>query len=234
MNCTDLPIRAADYHAGTLDSPARARFEAHLQSCRDCRAADQEYREGLQALPPWPAETPDCSDDEAIEALFAAAARPSTPPAWPTLAAGPTPLLARSRRGPRATWLPLALAASLLVGLGGLGWWTRPALTPDRQDTERLLAEASEPDDAATDWADLGRLEESLLAEQANTSDAGPELEPQDVDPARLEEDLWSELARDEADLADPWPAGGPSLEDEIGRLDRQQQQRLMALFEQG
>ena len=56
--CETLPEQAPDYHSGALTAADAARYESHLSSCPSCQRADEQYRQGLELLLPWPAEMP--------------------------------------------------------------------------------------------------------------------------------------------------------------------------------
>lgn len=44
MTCQDLVAFMLDYVDGTLPADVRARFDAHLEECDDCRAYLKDYR----------------------------------------------------------------------------------------------------------------------------------------------------------------------------------------------
>lgn len=44
MTCQDLVAFMLDYVEGTLPPDERARFDAHLHECEDCRAYLKDYR----------------------------------------------------------------------------------------------------------------------------------------------------------------------------------------------
>jgi hypothetical protein len=231
MDCHELPELCPDYHAGALEEAQAARYREHLALCEACRSADEEYRQGLELLMPWPVEPSSRSDREFLGALFAVAGR-SGDPGSPGMSLLPS-RSPRAVRRPRLVLGPLALAASLLIALAWMGWQDREALVAG-QDAEALIAAALEQDDALAPWADLSGLEASLLEAQAELLGEASELDLPDLDPAGFEEGLWSELAAEAGGFEEPWPGDGPSLEEELDRLEPQELQRLVTLFEQG
>ena len=112
IDCKTLDDFSAPYVDGELDAAARAVVDAHLSRCPPCRSrveAEQAVRELIHAR-----QSALCAGG-ASAALRArcAAARPaasSSPPAAAPIAARPSW---------RARFAPLALAASLFLGVGG-------------------------------------------------------------------------------------------------------------------
>jgi putative zinc finger protein len=224
MNCLQLPELCPAYHAGALEPAEALQYREHLAACDACRRADEEYRLGLAALSPWPIEPSSRSDEEFLDALFSEIRRS----AGPVLLAGRRPAVRRS-----FAWWPLALAASLLLVLGGLAWRDHGALVPAPAG-EELLADALEPLDTVSPWADLSGLEDSLLEEQAGLAEDVLPVETAAIDPARVEEGFWSDLAGNGVSFDAPWPDAGPSIQEEIEGLDPAQRIRLRASFEHG
>lgn len=234
--CENLPELAPDYHSGALTGTEAARYEEHLFSCAMCRSADEQYRQGLELLLPWPEEPSNVSDADFLASLLAATqeakSRQLTTPVPRT---GGMPLLAVVPRGAQRTgrkriaWAPVALAASILLLITGLSW--REGHSPVSLP---VTAEMVEGDGSPLAWADLSGLEDSLLADQSGLVELAGLDEESDLDPAILEDEVWSELAPEESVLDEAWPGAGPALEDEINQLDVNQKAHLMELFEQG
>ena len=234
--CENLPELAPDYHSGALTAPEAARYEAHLSSCATCRSADEQYRQGLELLLPWPAEPSKVSDADFLAKLLAATQEAKSR-ALPTTVAGEVarPVLAVVPRDDQRTgrkriaWAPVALAASILILIAGLSW--REGHSPvSLPVTEEMVEGEGSP----LAWADLSGLEESLLADQSGLVELAGLDEDSYLDPALLEEEVWFEIAPEESAFEEAWPSAGPALEDEINQLDVNQKAHLMELFEQG
>lgn len=126
------------YATDALDPDERARFEAHLATCADCRAEVAGFHETLADLAIAGAEAPPASSR--AEVLVSVAATRQVPPTGAPVTA------LDDRRRHTATWV-LAAAACLLVVLGAV-----VALTsPDRRasDAEQIAAIVA-ADDART------------------------------------------------------------------------------------
>ena len=234
--CENQPEVAPDYHAGALSAPEAARYEAHLAACGSCRTADAEYREGLGLLAPWPVEPSSVSDAEFLATLFASAKRLETSSgSAASVQTRPGPLTVvggglASRRS-RVAWAPVAMAASILLLIGGLAW--RESHVPVRAPLSTDLAEV-EGDDSQLAWADLSGLEDSLLSDPSSLAELTTLDEDGELDSTAVEDELWSDLGRDEGLYEEAWPGTEGSLEDEIDQLDGDQRAHLMELFEQG
>jgi len=123
MNCETCHTLLDDYADGTLSAEDRARVEQHLAGCAACRAVADDFR--------------------AIR-LAAGTLERHTPPAdtWAQLSAaleaertrGRLSVVARFWRG-GMTWQPLAVAAALLLIVGGTSWvvWKELAVAPPAQ-----------------------------------------------------------------------------------------------------
>jgi hypothetical protein len=246
MSCHQLPELCPDYHAGALSAQQAARYEQHLRECAECRLADAEYGEGLALLQPLPEEVSERSDEQFLADLLASGECPlhisadarqgflaeTLHPQDLVGALHATPLPAR--RSP-LRWLPLALAASILLALSAL-LWQRGQPQPERAeaelalDDETLFAEA----DLLAWVEELPRLEESLLEGQAELALGEVLPEGPEQDPEALEEELWAELALEDEALEEPWPEPEPGLQEALEALSPEQLEHLKELVEQG
>ncbi|HTD29495.1 MAG TPA: zf-HC2 domain-containing protein [Xanthomonadaceae bacterium] len=136
MQCSDARLLLHAYLDNELDAGDSVRLMRHVADCPAC--SDELERQSrlkdlLQRARPQPA-MPDAVRARILAALPLSASAPTDPAtvaAEPTSTLAPTPLLLRPRRRMR-TWtgLPVALAASLmlLLGGGGIGMaWQRHA-----------------------------------------------------------------------------------------------------------
>jgi anti-sigma factor RsiW len=64
MTCAEVAARVTDYLDGALTAAERARFEAHLEGCEDCRRYVAQFAQTLNALGALRAgdPAPDCLD----------------------------------------------------------------------------------------------------------------------------------------------------------------------------
>lgn len=97
----------ADYILGELTPQETRGVETHLATCETCRAEVRTLRETLVNLAETvPPVTPPATAWSAIQTRLTAEASENRVPS----------------PKPRRTWQPFALAASLLIALGGLFW----------------------------------------------------------------------------------------------------------------
>jgi anti-sigma factor RsiW len=128
--CEFFADAIVEHAAGRLDAERRARVEAHVASCQDCR----EALEVIRALRSAPLAVP-----EDLEARLRAAVAPVAPaPRRPEAASPPVPFR-RSRRSWRPWALPLAAAAGLAVA--GLGIGQLVSTGPESNGDLELAAE---------------------------------------------------------------------------------------------
>ena len=144
MNCDRCHDRIDDYVDGTLEPEVRADVEQHLATCPACRTMADDFR--------------------AIRVAATGLER-HTPPAhvWTKLSAAldaerPPSRFARRRPGARPSsvgrlftggffWQPLAIAATLLLIVGGTSWIVWQQLSVDRPSTTaNAPAPASNPE----------------------------------------------------------------------------------------
>jgi len=69
MTCEEVAARATDYLDGALTAADRARFEAHLEDCEDCRAYVAQFAQTVNALGALRAAD---AEPEGVDALLAA------------------------------------------------------------------------------------------------------------------------------------------------------------------
>ena len=69
MTCQEVAARLTDYLDGALTAAERARFEAHLEDCEDCRRYVAQFAQTLNALG---ALRPDDPDPDVLDALLEA------------------------------------------------------------------------------------------------------------------------------------------------------------------
>src|SRR5205809_598374 len=128
-SCDHYQALMLDYQYGLLDESERQALQAHLEQCDTCPAALLQAQEQQK--------------------LLAAAARMEFPnvsfraPATEAVASEPDSLSLPARLA-RARWVPWAIAASLLLAVGGLGLpglWYWQARQADGEHQE-LFAEA--------------------------------------------------------------------------------------------
>jgi anti-sigma factor RsiW len=146
MNCEDCQSLVDDYVDGALAAEERAAVETHLAGCAACRAMAHDFR--------------------AIRSAAASLER-HTPPAntWTKIAVG----VERERHrsyfgrifGSGPAWRPLAVAATLLVLVGGMSWavWSRISTTEPAHRTV-TTAPPADPELAQTVEHELKLAEE--------------------------------------------------------------------------
>lgn len=163
----DIHALSGAFAVDAVDDVERARFEAHLAGCSECRnevaslrAAAAEMSSVTLASPPAslreavlreissvrplpPQVTPDQVPAPASAAATAAPSVPLPPPA-PVAPAAPASLESkraeRSRRAPLRTWL-VGVAAAAVLATGGLVWhpWSSETSTVQLTATQQVL-----------------------------------------------------------------------------------------------
>jgi hypothetical protein len=141
MNCNDTTQLFSDYYDGGLLPAERQALEEHLRTCSPCTGEFKVYREGLDALHETrPLETTDIFLPSVRAAAQAHLTRKESilrPPAAagepPAVRSGfsentttealtvRTPTVSAPPRAPIPTWVPWALAATIVVSFT-LGW----------------------------------------------------------------------------------------------------------------
>ena len=133
------------YAVDALDDDERARFEAHLLRCPDCREEVDSLREAASALATEPVEP---SADLRGRVLDGIESIRPLPPLTGTIQPDVVPLSSRRRARTLRTSLLVAAAVVMLAAVGG-GLWLQPWSTDEPAApitaTERVL----EADDAA-------------------------------------------------------------------------------------
>ena len=165
MNCDRCQALIDDYVDDALPAEERAAVEQHLARCAACRATAEDFR--------------------AIR-LAAADLERHTPPArvWPRLSAALEQERARPRRWARVGWQPLAVAATLLLIVGGTSWVVWKQLgTADTAHTATTQAPAANPDLVQSVETELKLAEEHYQRaivglEQITKAESG-QLDPQ-------------------------------------------------------
>jgi anti-sigma-K factor RskA len=124
----DLP----EYAFGTLDADARARLDAHLIECADCREALREYESVVGLLPlGLPVSEPSASARTALLAR----ARANTREMQET----------RTLLSFRRHWMPMtAIAAAVLIAIG-FGAWVLIFNVPDNNPADMVHELANRP-----------------------------------------------------------------------------------------
>ena len=160
---TDIHKLSGAYAVDAVDDLERARFEQHLTTCEDCRAEVAELRETVALLAATEATTPPPSLRDSVLAGISQV-RPEPPvvpdpreetdssqrPDPPT---DEPPAPGARRLPPTRRWIPLLVAATLIV-VAGLGV---TVLKPWADDGPRdLSAAVLGADDAETVSLDLG------------------------------------------------------------------------------
>ena len=72
MTCAEVAARVTDYLDGALSAADRARFEAHVESCDDCRAYVAQFARTLSALGALEGDDVDADRLEALLEAFRA------------------------------------------------------------------------------------------------------------------------------------------------------------------
>lgn len=145
---SDVHALSGAYAVDALDDLERARFEAHLAECADCRAEVADLRETAAALAAAEEATP--PDHLRAQVLAGIGQiRPLPPLAGGARAAAP-------RRG-RTSWLVAAAAAVVLLG-GAVGVavtqpWQDESSQSQLSATERVLA-AGDAESVTLDFPD--------------------------------------------------------------------------------
>ena len=67
MTCAEVAARVTDYLDGALTAADRARFEAHLEGCEECRTFVAQFAQTLNALA---ALRDDDAGTESLDALI--------------------------------------------------------------------------------------------------------------------------------------------------------------------
>jgi anti-sigma factor RsiW len=124
MNCEHCEALIDDYVDGTLEAPDRGRIESHLSACAACRAL---------------------ADDMGAIRRAAGTLERHQPPAraWTRLAAS-----LEAERSRRFAWRPLALAATLLLVVGGTSWvlWQQMTVPAAPPRTQAAAPAAADPE----------------------------------------------------------------------------------------
>lgn len=134
----------ADYVLGELSPEVVRAVEPHLASCETCRAEVRTLRETLVTMVD---SLPDAAAPEAAWGAIQAHLRTETP------ANIPEPRFsARSKR----SWQPFALAASLVIAVGGLFWGyqARQSYQQVQSEQRKVAGWLSRPDVAAQQLTD--------------------------------------------------------------------------------
>jgi hypothetical protein len=159
MSCDRFTAELSELVDGTLDLAMRARVEAHVEACDDCRALLADLR--------------------AIKERARGAERLAPPESlWPRIAArlrdqGAAPANS-TRIGRASTWQWMAIAAVLVLGVGlalFVTWSRRPATTPatttaNQQPQPAPPAGSTTPGNAAAPQSVEGIEAELTAAEQ--------------------------------------------------------------------
>jgi hypothetical protein len=176
MNCEHCHTLIDDYVDGTLGADDRANVDRHLAECAACRAMTEDFRAIRRTASTLERHAP-------------------PPPAWTKLSAALD--AERSRRSrflipgstfrvPRSLfgWQPLAVAATLLLILGGTSWivWQQLNVAPPASTTT-ATAPATDPELAQSVETELKLAEEHYQKaiaglEQITRAESG-ELDPQ-------------------------------------------------------
>jgi anti-sigma factor RsiW len=72
MTCEEVAARVTDYLDGALSATDRARFEAHLETCDECRTYVAQFAQTLNALGALHGEGPDAERLDALLEAFRA------------------------------------------------------------------------------------------------------------------------------------------------------------------
>ena len=72
MTCDEVVARLTDYLDGALTPTDRARFEAHLEDCDDCRGYVAQFAQTLNALGVLQQDGPDPTGLDALLDAFRA------------------------------------------------------------------------------------------------------------------------------------------------------------------
>ena len=128
-----MHLLSGAYAVGALDDLERARFEAHLETCADCRAEVAGLLEATALLAETSATPP---PEHVRDAVLAGIA--TVRPLPPVVATGTTP---SSRR----RWLPALAAAAAVVAAVGIGVvvaepWSDEGTTQNLTAADRVLA----------------------------------------------------------------------------------------------
>jgi len=142
MKCERCQLLVDDYVDGTLAAGERDAVDAHLSGCADCRAMAADFR----AIR---------STAESLERHV-----PSVR-AWANIAAAVEHERSRSFLARFVSWQPLAVAATLLLLVGGTSWviWNRVS-TSDSAPRAAATAAATDPELAQTVEHELKLAEE--------------------------------------------------------------------------
>ncbi len=71
MNCSIIENLFYDYVAGRLDKQQSQAVDAHIESCEDCKAQVEAYRETISALDQWePPALPEDAADKLVDRIF--------------------------------------------------------------------------------------------------------------------------------------------------------------------
>jgi anti-sigma-K factor RskA len=180
----DIHHLTGAYAVDALDEDERARFEAHLTGCPDCRAEVDSLREAAGLLASTTEATPPPTLRDSVLAGISQV-RPLPPAAEP--ATGPAPAPSRRRR-----WFPL-LAAAVLVAAAGVG----VAVTDPfgGEDSSQVPLSAVErvlrADDAQSVSVDLGEAGRATLTRSASVGKAVIRTEDMAPAPEGKVYELW-------------------------------------------
>ena len=123
MNCEHCLALVDDYVDGTLDASDRVRVETHLAGCPACRAVAGDFGSIRRAARELDRHVPPAR-------------------AWSRIAAA-----VDAERSRRVRWRPLALAATLLLVVGGTSWlmWRQIAVAPAPPRTTAAAPATADP-----------------------------------------------------------------------------------------
>ena len=168
----DIHLLTGAYAVDALDELERARFEAHLDVCADCRLEVAGLTATASTLADTTAVTPPAQLRERVLGGIATV-RPLPPRAPDHPGAG------APGRTPRRRWFPVLVLAAALALIAGVGVWQ-----PWDRDSERTLTAAEQvlgASDAERVALDVGDAKATLVRSK---SERGAVLVTEDMPPA--------------------------------------------------
>lgn len=178
------------YAVDALDEDERARFEAHLTGCPDCRAEVDSLREAAGLLSTTTELTPPPGLRDSVLAGISQV-RPLPPPGASELDVRRT-ARHEARRRERPRWLPL-LAAAVVLGVIGVGVGITEPFSGE--DSSQVPLSATEQvlraDDAESVEVDLGEAGRATVTRSASVGKAVIRTEDMAPAPEGKVYELW-------------------------------------------
>ena len=196
MSEQDVHKLTGAYAVDALDDLERARFEQHLSGCEDCRAEVAELLETAALLAETTATPPPASLRESVLAGISQV-RP-LPPELPRPAEA-------SRRG---AWIPLLVAAALVLFVGVGAMIVQPWADDSGRGTLTATEQVMRADDAQEVFVDLGEAGRATVVRSKSVDRAVIVTEDMVAAPSGKAYELWFQTPTEDMVPAGMMPEG--------------------------